>query len=129
MRTGRRATTGWGLLLLAVGIPVVSAAGMTLVDGTLAGRGTPATCDSGAPTVVQNVGTGGNATNVVSLDVSGIVSACGGGTLKVSVSNGADAVQEATKAIPGGGGTVNVTLGTAVPLTEAHFVAVTLQGP
>jgi hypothetical protein len=90
----------------------------------------PAACDSGAPTVVQSVGASSpNTTNVVSVDVSGIVSGCGGGTVKVSLYNGTDAVQEATAAVPAGGGTVSVTFGTAVPLKESHFVAVSVQGP
>jgi hypothetical protein len=58
-----------------------------------------------------------------------IAAGCGGGTVQVTVSNNTDPVQEATKAIPAGGGTVNVPLATAVPLKDAHFVAVTLQGP
>jgi hypothetical protein len=93
------------------------------------GRGNPATCDS-APTVVQNVGTDSpNTTNVVSVDVSGIVAACGGGTVRVAVNNNANAVQEVTKPIPAGGGSVNLPLTTPVPLKDAHLVAVTLQGP
>src|SRR2546423_4127258 len=119
------------IVLVAGGLPVAAAATVALTSGTLgSGKGVPATCDSGAPAVVQNVGTSSpNTTNVVTVDVSGIVSACGGGTLKVSLYNGTDAVQEATKAVPAGGGTVNVTFGTAVPLKDSHFVAVSLQGP
>jgi hypothetical protein len=130
MTMAGRATARWGVLLLIVGLPIASAGALTLTDGTLtAGKATPPTCASGAQTVTQNLGTGGNATNVVSVDVSGIASACGGGTLKVSIFNGTDAVQEATKIVPAGGGTVTVTLGTAVPLKESHFASVSLQGP
>jgi hypothetical protein len=128
-----KAPKRWAVVVLvAVGLPVVAAAATVgLTSGDLgSGNGVPATCDSGAPTVVQNVGTSSpNTTNIVSVDVSGIVSACGGGTLKVSLYNGTDAVQEATKAVPAGAGTVNVTFGTAVPLKESHFFAVSLQGP
>ena len=120
----------WPILLVILGLPVAGAASLSITAGTVgSGVGTPAACDS-APNVVQNVGTASpNTTNIVSVDVSGIVSACGGGTVKVSVYNGTDAVQEATTAIPAGGGTVNVPLTTAVPLKDSHFVAVTLQGP
>ena len=120
----------WPILLLALGLPVAWAATLSVTAGTLAsGKGAPAPCDS-APNVVQNVGTASpNTTNIVSVDVSGIVPACGGGTLKVGVYNGSNAVQEATKGIPAGGGSVNVPLTTAVPLRDSHFVAVTLQGP
>jgi hypothetical protein len=126
-----RATKRWWLLLLAaVAVPVAAAATVSISSGTLgAGSGTPAACDGGAPTVVQNVGTVSNATNIVSVDVSGIASACGGGTVQVAVYNNTDVAQEATKAIPAGGGTVNLTLGTPVALKGAHLVSVTLQGP
>ena len=120
------------LVLVGVGLPVAAAAATVgLTGGNLgSGSGLAATCDSGTPTVVQNVGTSSpNTTNIVSVDVSGIVSACGGGTLKVSLYNGTDAVQEATKVVPAGGGTLNLTFGTAVPLKDSHFVAVSLQGP
>jgi hypothetical protein len=120
----------WPLSLVAFCVPVASAATLSLTDGTLgSGGAAPATCDS-AVTVVQNVGTASpNTTNIVSVDVSGIVAGCGGGTVQVAVSNNANAAQEATRAIPGGGGSVNVPLTTPVPLKEAHFLAVTLQGP
>jgi hypothetical protein len=128
----RRATKRWWpILLVVLGFPVAGAASLSLTGGVLgSGVGAPATCLSGSPTVVQNVGTANpDTTNVVSVDVSGIASACGGGTVHVAVKNGTDPVQEATKAIPAGGGTVNVPLTTAVPLKDAHFVAVTLEGP
>jgi hypothetical protein len=110
---------------------VAAAATVGLTSGNLgSGSGVPATCDSGTPSAVQNVGSSSpNTTNIVTVDVSGIASACGGGTLKVSLYNAVDAVQEATAAIPAGGGTVTVTFGTAVPLKESHLVAVSLQGP
>jgi hypothetical protein len=110
---------------------VAAAATLPVLGGSLgSGRGTPATCDSGSPTVVQNVGTvSPNTTNIVSVDVSGIASACGGGTVRVTLFNNTDAATEATKAIPAGGGSVNLPLTTAVPLKHAHFLAVTFQGP
>jgi hypothetical protein len=132
MRMNWRAPKRWAAAaLVAVGLPVAAAATVGLTSGTLgSGSAVPAACDSGAPAVVQNVGSSSpNTTNIVTVDVSGIVSACGGGTLKVSLYNATDAVQEATAAIPAGGGTVTVTFGTAVPLKESHLVAVSLQGP
>ena len=128
----RRATKHWWpVLLVVVGLPAAGAATLSVTDLTIgSGSGTPTSCDSGSPTVVQNVGTASpNTTNVVSVVVSGIVAGCGGGTVKLSVYNGTDPVQEATKAIPAGGGSVNVPLSTPVPLKDSHFVAVALQGP
>jgi hypothetical protein len=120
----------WPILLMVPGFPVAAAATLSITAGTLgSGTGTAATCDS-SPTVVQNVGTANpNTTNIVSIDVSGIVAGCGGGTVRVTLYNNTDPVQEATKAIPAGGGSVNLPLTTAVPLKDSHFVAVTLQGP
>jgi len=120
----------WPVLFLVFGFPVAAAATLSVTGGPLgSGAGSPAACDS-SPTVVQNVGTASpNTTNIVSVDVSGIVAACGGGTVRVTVYNNTDAAQEATKAIPAGGGSVNLTLTTPVALKEAHLVSVTLQGP
>jgi hypothetical protein len=121
----------WGLVVLVVVcLPVAAAATVGVTSGTLgSGRGLPPTCDS-APTVVQNVGTSSpNTTNIVTVAVGGIVSDCAGGTLKVSLYNGTDVAQEATAAVPAGGGTVTVTFGTPVPLKDSHLVAVSLQGP
>ena len=120
----------WPVLLMVFCLPVASAATLSITGGTIgSGSGTPGTCHS-APMVVQNVGTASpNTTNIVSVDVSGIVAACGGGTVRVTVYNNTDAAQQATKAIPAGGGVVNLPLTTAVPLRDSHFVAVSLQGP
>jgi hypothetical protein len=127
----RAAKRWWPVLIVVFGLPVAAAATLALTGGTVgSGVGAPVACDSGKPTVVQNVGTASpNTTNIVSVDVSGIVSACGGGTVQVTLSNNTDPVQQATKAIPAGGGSVNLPLTTPVPLKDAHFLAVTLQGP
>jgi hypothetical protein len=122
----------WWLLAASLfALPMAAAATLTISDGTVgSGMGTPGTCESGVMTVNQNVGTvSPNTTNVVSLDVSGIGAACAGGTVWVTLSNNADPVQEASATIPAGGGSVNLPLTTAVPLKDAHFLAVTLQGP
>jgi hypothetical protein len=121
----------WPILLVVLGFPIAGAASLALTGGVLgSGVGAPATCLSASPTVVQNVGTvSPNTTNVVSVDVGGIVAGCGGGTVRVTVFNNTDAAQEATKAIPAGGGSVNLALTTPVALKDAHLVSVTLQGP
>jgi hypothetical protein len=120
----------WPVLLVVSCLPVASAATLAITGGTIgSGAGTPAACVS-SPTVVQNVGTASpNTTNVVSVDVSGIVAACGGGTVRLTVYNNTDAAQESAGEIPAGGGSVNLTLPSPVPLKDSHFVAVTLQGP
>ena len=127
----RTAKRWWPVVPFLFCLPVAAAATLSVANGGLgAGVGSPAACESGALTVAQNVGTASpNTTNVVSVDVSGIASACGGGTVMVAVYNNTATAQEASKAIPAGGGTVNLTLTTPVALKEAHLVSVTLQGP
>jgi hypothetical protein len=127
----RAAKRWWPLVVVSFVLPVAAAATLSVTDGSLgSGQGTPAPCDSGSPSVVQNVGASSpNTTNVVSVDVSGIAAACGGGTVRVTLYNNTDAATEATRAIPAGGGSVNLPLATPVPLKQAHFLAVTFQGP
>ena len=126
---GTAARRWWPVLLMASCFPVANAATLTITSGTLgSGAGTPAACAS-APTVVQNLGTLTNATNIVSVDLSGIEAGCGGGAVRLTLYNNTNAAQEATQAIPAGGGSVTLTLPTPVPLKDSHFVAVTVQGP
>jgi hypothetical protein len=119
----------WAFPLLTVtGLWWASAATLPIASSDLSGGGSVVpVCDSSTPLAVQNVGAG--TSNVVSVDVAGILAACAGGTVKVTVGNGTDPAQEATRTIPSGGGTVNVPLGIAVPLKEVHLVAVDLRGP
>jgi hypothetical protein len=126
-----RAPKLWPFALLgSAGVALASGAALPVGSGGLgAGQNLIAACDSGAPTVTQNIGSAGDATNVVSVSVSGLSAACATGLVKVTLSNGADPAQEATQTIPSGGGTVNLTFATPVALKEVHFVAVSLQGP
>lgn len=127
----RAARRWWPVAAVLIGLPIAAASTLSVTDGTLgSGTAAPASCDSGTPNVVQNIGTASpNTTNVVSVDVSGIAATCGGGTVRVTLTNNSGTTTEATKAIPAGGGSVNLPLTTAVPLTEAHFLAVAFQGP
>jgi hypothetical protein len=125
---GKATKRWWPILLVVLGVPVAGAASLSVASEVLgSGVGSPAPCFLVSPTVVQNVGA--NTTNVVSVDVGGIDDDCGGGTVRVSVFNGTATAQEATKAIPAGGGSVNLTLTTPVALKDAHLVSVTVQGP
>jgi hypothetical protein len=106
-------------------VTVASAARLTVGDGAIAaGKGAPAVCDADGVTVTQNV----SGTSVATVDVAGIAADCAGGTVKVTVRNGTDPASEGTATIPAGGGTVTVTLATAVPLKDSHLV-VFLEGP
>jgi hypothetical protein len=119
----------WPVLLVALCAPVASAATVAITGGTIgSGAAAPAPC-APAAAVDQNLGTLLNATNVVSVEVSGIAADCGGGTVRLTLFNGTNTAQEATRTIPAGGGAVTLTLPTPVPLKDSHFIAVTLQGP
>jgi hypothetical protein len=121
------APTRWGWLI-ALGLAtaaVAFSAGLTVNGGNLGSGKADTPCDSDGVTVLEVLS--GN--NVASVDVSGIASACGTGTVSVTVRNGS--VQGAASAtIPsGGGGPVNVDITPDVPLTQATSVFVLLQGP
>lgn len=125
---GARKRTWWPWVVgtAVAALASASAAKLTVSDGAIAaGKGALATCDANGVTVAQNV----SGTDVASVDVAGIDATCAGGTVKVTVRNGTDAAQEGTGTIPAGGGSVTVTLASAVPLKEAHFIGVFLQGP
>ncbi|MGH9036647.1 MAG: hypothetical protein ACRD0O_12870 [Acidimicrobiia bacterium] len=125
---GARRWSWWPWLVGAAvaAVAVASAARLTVSDGAIAaGKGAPAVCDADGVTVAQVV----SGTSVASVDVAGIAADCAGGTVKVTVRNGTDTAQEGTATIPAGGGSVNVSLASPVPLKDSHLIGVFLQGP
>jgi hypothetical protein len=89
-----------------------------------AGKSAVAKCDTDGVTVLQ-VLTGNN---VSSVTISGIASACGGGTLSVTVNNGT-ANSTGSAAVPGGGGSMTVALASAVAMKDSDQIDVTITGP
>ena len=114
------------LLMLPFGLFVVGfAASVSLTSDTLgAAQVAIPRCAAGALTVLPNLGGG----NVVSVTVSGIPAACGGGTMKLTVNNGT-ANSSGSAAVPGAGGSVTVTLAAGVPLTAAEQTDLVVIGP
>ena len=81
-------------------------------------------CDTDGVTVVQNL----SGSNVVSVTVSGIAGACGGGSLSLDVNNGM-ANSSGSGTVPGGGGTMTVTLSSAVAARDAEQTDISISGP
>ncbi len=79
-----------------------------------AGNSAISKCDADGFTTLLNSTSG----NVTTISVSGIASACGGSTLNARVANGVTS-QSGSVAIPAGGGSVTVTLGTSIALTDS----------
>jgi hypothetical protein len=115
------------LLLLLIGLlakPAL-AASLTATSATVGADAiaTPRCTTAGLPVVPTISGT-----NVVSVTVSGIPSTCGGATLQAAVNNGiTNSTGSAT--VPGGGGSVTVTLAIAVALMAGTQVDAVMVGP
>jgi hypothetical protein len=115
-----------GLLLLSVaGASVGAAASLALTSTTLgAATATTPRCTNAGLSVVQNL----SVSTVISVTVGGLPAACGGATLQVTVNNGT--VNAAgSAAVPAGGGTVTVTLGSAPAVAAAEQTDLVLIGP
>jgi hypothetical protein len=81
-------------------------------------------CDSDGVSLTPNLSGG----NIVSVTVAGIASACEAGSLSLTFDNGA-ANSGGTGTVPAGGGSLTITLGTAVALDDAGEADVTIAGP
>ena len=104
---------------------VGAAASLSLTSGTL-GAATTATprCTAAGLSVLQNLSAG----TVISVTVGTLPAACGGATLQVTVNNGATNAS-GSAAVPGGGGSVTVTLGSAPAVTASEQTDLVLVGP
>jgi hypothetical protein len=89
-----------------------------------AGRAGVTRCDSDGITVTQ-VLTGNNVTVVA---VAGIASACGTGSLKATVNNGTTS-STGVATVPAGGGSMTVTLASAVSMKDSDEIDVAIAGP
>jgi hypothetical protein len=112
-------------LLTAMGVVVGAAASLSFATGTLgAATTTMPRCTSAGLSVLQNLSTG----TVVSVTVGALPAACGGATLQVTVNNGATN-GSGSAAVPAGGGSVTVTLGSAPTVTASEQTDLVLVGP
>lgn len=113
------------ILVTAAGAVIGSAASLSLASGSL-GAATTSTprCTTAGLTVLQNLSAG----TVVSVTVGAIPAACGGATLQVTVNNGVTNAS-GSAAVPGGGGSVTVTLASAPAVTASEQTDLVLVGP
>jgi hypothetical protein len=113
------------LSALAVFTLVGLAASLTLTTHSLgAGAASSPRCATSSLAVVQNL----TGTNVFSVTVGSVPAACAGATLSLTVNNGATS-SGGSAIIPAGGGSVTVTLASAVGVTSAEETDLVVVGP
>jgi hypothetical protein len=107
------------------GVVIGAAASLGLSSGSLGAAAVPAPrCTTAALSVLQTL----SASNVASVTVGGIPSSCGGATLQVTVNNGT-ANASGSAAVPAGGGSVTVTLGSTPAVSTYEQTDLVLVGP
>jgi hypothetical protein len=112
-------------VLLAAGASTAFAASLAATSQSLgmASIGTPR-CTAAGLGVIQNL----SAATVISVTVSSLPSGCGNATLQVTVNNLITS-SSGSATVPSGGGSVTVTLATAVAITAAEEIDLVLTGP
>jgi hypothetical protein len=113
------------IVVTAAGAVVGAAASLNLTSSSL-GAATTSTprCTTAALTVLQNL----TAANVVSVTVGAIPAACGGATLQATVNNGVTN-SGGSAVVPGGGGSVTVTIAVPTAVTASEETDLVLVGP
>jgi len=113
------------ILVTAIGAVVGSAASLSLASGSL-GAATTATprCTAAGLSVIQNL----TASTVSSVPVGVLPAACAGATLQVTVNNGV-ANSSGSAGVPGGGGSVTVTIAVPPAVTASEQTDLVLVGP
>ncbi|MEX0625372.1 MAG: hypothetical protein WD402_02380 [Chloroflexota bacterium] len=113
-------------IVAAVGVGAASA--MPLVASTIgAGTAAVSACDTDGLTFHHTVDTSGRLTVVT---VGSMAAACAGGTLRLTVTNGATSAGEGTVALPSAGftGSAAVTLGPQPLSTAVTAVYIVVEG-
>jgi hypothetical protein len=115
-----------GILLLGLTGAVFGAAASLAVTSSTLGAASTATprCTAAGLSVLQNL----SGTTVISVTVSGLPAACGTATLQVAVNNGV-ANATGSAAVPAGGGSVTVVLGSAPAVSTTEQIDLVLVGP
>ena len=119
-----RRAVGLGILTLACAVMGSAASAATSSDSLGASTIMVPRCAAAGLGVLNTLA----AATIVSVAVSGIPAACGGATLQVTVNDGVTN-SSGSAAVPAGGGSVTVTLGTAVAVTTATQTDMVLVGP
>jgi hypothetical protein len=116
------------LSLATMTLPFVAlafAASLTFNGGSLGmASATTPRCTAAGLNVLQNL----SSSNVISVTVASLPSGCGGATLQVTVNNAVTS-SSGSAAVPGAGGSVTVTLGSAIALGAIDEVDLVLTGP
>ena len=118
------------LLLLVVisvtsGLTVGAAASLSVSAGGLgAAHQSVARCGTAGLSVIQNL----SGSNVVSVTVGGLPSTCGSSTLQLTVYNGST-TSSGSAAVPAAGGSVTVTLATAIAAAVNERTDLVVVGP
>jgi hypothetical protein len=112
-----------GLLVAAAGVAL--AASLSLGSNSL-GAATASTprCTAAGLGVLQVL----SGSNVVSVTVSALPSGCGGATLQATLNNGTTSSSGSTT-VPAGGGSVTVTLASAIAIGQVDEIDLVLTGP
>jgi hypothetical protein len=110
---------------VVVGASIALAASLSLSSDSI-GAGTASTgrCTNAGLSVVQNL----SGSNVASVTVGSIPSACGGATLLVSVTAGAT-TGSGSASVPSGGGSVTVPIPGTPAVTASELTDLVLIGP
>ena len=120
----RRAIAFLGVTVLAAAA-VAFAASLTLTPASIgADQETIPRCTAAGLGVIQNV-TGTTATSVT---VSNLPAGCAGATIQVTVNNQVTS-SSGSSTVPGGGGSVTVSLGVAVAITAIEQIDLVITGP
>ena len=111
--------------ILATSVGVALAASLSLGANSLgaASASTPR-CTTAGLGVLQVL----SGSNVVSVTVSSLPAGCGGATLQATLNNGTTSSSGSTT-VPAGGGSVTVTLGSAIALGQVDEVDIVITGP
>ena len=112
-------------VLVAAGASAAFAASLAMNAQSMgmAVIGTPR-CTAAGLGVIQNL----SAATVISITVSSLPTGCGNATLQVTVNNLLTS-SGGSATVPSGGGSVTVTLATAVAITAAEQIDLVLTGP
>jgi hypothetical protein len=101
------------------------AASVTLATTSVAAnQATTPRCASTGLLVIPNL----SGANVATVTVSSLPAVCGGATIQAAVNNGATS-SSGSATVPAGGGSVTVTLATAVAATVGMELDIVLTGP
>jgi len=121
---------GWIVVTGAAAIAVLSSAfGYAAAQGTGtnslgSNTATVSRCDTDGITVTHNL----SGSNVISVAVGSIASACGNASISVDVNNGT-ANSSGSGTVPAGGGSMTVTLGAGVAAKDGMETDVAISGP